>query len=255
MPTDKLTIDTPEQVHLEFVLADIGSRFMAVLADLIIQILLVVGVTVMDQFVLHGSVSRALAGFQMWLLAILGFLGFVVYWGYYAIFEALWNGQPPGKRLGGIRVIKDSGRRINDFEDIGRNLMRVEDELQGFYGFGLIVMVLNSRNRRIGDFVAGTLVVHDKRLREPELFFNSGQQKKDFVIHQAARLGAGEIELIETFLSRRLDIPAEVRRQSAARIAALIGSKLGLANTARPASDEDFLELIVKEFRDRAQYR
>jgi len=61
--------------------------------------------------------------------------------------------------------------------------------------------------------------------------------------------------LIETFLARRLDIPPEVRRQSALRIADMICSRLGIDPQTRPADTENFLELIVREFRDRAQYR
>ena len=59
------------------------------------------------------------------------FIGFAIYWGYFAIFEILWKGQTPGKRFAGIRVIKESGRPINAFEAIGRNLMRAVDVYAG----------------------------------------------------------------------------------------------------------------------------
>ena len=55
------------------------------------------------------------------------FVIFVLFYGYYAIFEAVWNGQTPGKRLARIRVIKDSGRPITPAESVGRNLMRIVD--------------------------------------------------------------------------------------------------------------------------------
>ena len=80
---DKLTIETPEQIPLEFPLAGIGSRFLAIALDMLIQVL-------------------------GWLLLI----AFVLYAGYYALFEIFWNGQTPGKRLVRIRVIGDSGRPI-----------------------------------------------------------------------------------------------------------------------------------------------
>lgn len=250
MPSDKLTIDTPEQVHLEFVLADIGSRFMAVFADMLI--LAVVGLML---FLVTAMAAVGAGSFRIWIFAIMIFLGFCIFWGYYAIFEALWNGQTPGKRWAGIRVIKETGRPINAFEAIARNLIRVIDLVPGIYAVGIVTMLLNSKNRRLGDFVAGTLVVHDKKSQEGDLFFNTPQQAPEMTVYQAGQLGAAEVELIETFLARRLDIPMEVRRQSAIRIADMISAKLGIDPAARPADTENFLELVVKEFRNRAQYR
>ncbi|HEY6251453.1 MAG TPA: RDD family protein, partial [Candidatus Angelobacter sp.] len=192
---------------------------------------------------------------QVWVEAVLIFILFCIYWVYYAAFEALWNGQTPGKRWAGIRVIKETGRAINAFEAITRNLVRAIDFIPGIYAVGIVTMLLNSKNRRLGDFAAGTLVVHDRKSSESDLFFNTTEKKGDFAIYQAGRLGVPEVELIETFLARRLDIPLEVRQQSAARIADMICMKLGIDPHARPADTENFLELIVREFRDRAQYR
>ena len=248
---DKLTIDTPEQVHLEFTLAGIGSRFMATFLDTLIQ-LVVYGVLIISVllFALNPFTGRA----PMWVLAIFFFVVFCVYWGYYAIFEIVWKGQTPGKRWAGIRVIKESGRPITPFEAIARNLMRVVDWLPSLYGVGVVTMLLNSQNRRLGDFVAGTLVVHETSDRETTLFFNTGE-KAEFLFPQAAGLNLQEAELIETFLARRLDIPRDVRQQNALRIAEMISARLGISPDARPADNETFLELMVKEFRNRAKYR
>lgn len=255
MPTDRLTIDTPEQVHLEFVLADIGSRFMAVFADFVIQAVLYIVLIIIDETALHGTIFSKLDTYQVWIVAAIIFGIFCIYWGYYAVFEALWNGQTPGKRWAGIRVIKENGRPINAFEAIGRNLIRIVDQLPGIYAVGIVTMLLNSKNRRLGDFVAGTIVVHERKAKESDLFFNTPERSTEYSLYQAGQLGVPEVELIETFLARRLDIPLEVRQQSAARIAAMIGAKLGIDPQSRPSNNEDFLELIVKEFRNRAQYR
>src|SRR5579862_4076140 len=110
----------------------------------------------------HGTRS-------IWWEAIVSLVGFCINWGYYAIFEALWKGQTPGKRWAGIRVIKDSGRPINAFEAIARNLVRAVDFLPLFYGVGVITMLLNAKNRRLGDYVAGTLVVHESSDRESNI--------------------------------------------------------------------------------------
>jgi uncharacterized RDD family membrane protein YckC len=249
---DKLTIDTPEQVHLEFVLAGVGSRFMAALLDTLIQVLLYAVILAIGlAFVFAG---RIFSDSPKWVVAIVIFAFFIINWGYYALFEIFWQGQTPGKRWAGIRVIKDSGRPINVFESISRNLVRVVDWFPVLYGVGVVTMLLNAKHRRLGDFVAGTLVVHETSDRESSLFFNTSGSS-EFVLPQAAQLSLQEAELIETFLARRLDIPPEVRRLNGERIAAMVSERLGIAPDSRPADNENFLELLVKEFRNRARYR
>ena len=252
MATDKLIIDTPEQVHLEFVLAGVGSRFMAAFLDIVIQIVLFLILILLT--LVWGSTGLFKGSRFIWWDALITLVSFCIYWGYYATFEALWKGQTPGKRWAGIRVIKDSGRPINAFEAIARNLVRVIDFLPVFYGVGVITMLLNPKHRRLGDFVAGTLVVHESSDRDSKIFFNTPTQT-EFALHQAAGLTLQEAELIETFLARRLEIPMEVRRASAQRIADMISLRLNIPPGSRPVDNENFLELMVREFRSRAQYR
>jgi len=253
--TDKLTIDTPEQVHLEFGLANLGSRFMAIFADTLIQFVAFLVLYIIDGIVLNGAMFSRVGTYRVWVRAVIILADFCVLWGYFAFFEALWKGQTPGKRWAGIRVIKETGRPIDTFEAIARNFLRAVDWFPGFYGVGIVTMLLNSKNRRLGDFVAGTLVVHDKTSKDSDLFFNTSRTKADMVLYQATRLSVQEIELIETFLARRLDIPSEVRKQNAVRIAEMIGAKLGIGVDSRPADNENFLELVVQEFRNHAQFR
>jgi uncharacterized RDD family membrane protein YckC len=252
MAIDKLTIDTPEQVPLEFMLAGIGSRFMAAFLDILIE-----AVVYLILFLL--TLLWASSGFlgrtrSIWWDAFVSLVAFCINWGYYAIFESLWKGQTPGKRWAGIRVIKDSGRPINTFEAIARNLVRFVDFLPLFYGVGVITMLLNAKHRRLGDYVAGTLVVHESSDREANVFFNT-PSRTEFTLHQAAGLTLQEAELIETFLARRLDIPPEVRRFNGQRIADMISARLQIPPESRPPDNENFLELMVREFRSRAQYR
>jgi uncharacterized RDD family membrane protein YckC len=249
---DKLTIDTPEQIHLEFMLAGIGSRFMAAFLDTAIEVGLYLALFLLS---LLWTTGGLLGGNRsIWWDAFLTLIVFCINWGYFAIFEALWKGQTPGKRVAKIRVIKDSGRPINAFEALSRNLVRFIDFLPLFYGFGVVTMLLNAKHRRLGDYVAGTLVVHESSDSEAKIFFNT-PARTEFTLHQAAGLTLQEAELIETFLARRLDIPVEVRRINAQRIADMIGARLKIPAESRPADNENFLELMVGEFRSRAQYR
>lgn len=250
---DKLTIDTPEQVPLEFVLAGIGSRFMALFLDTVIQVAVLIVMYI-------AGCSIALAGVSLgkntaiWVVAIVFLVLWLTYFGYFALFEIFWKGQTPGKRWAGIRVIKDSGRPINTFEAISRNLLRIVDFMPSFYGVGVITMFLNSKHQRLGDFAAGTLVVHESSDRASSLFFNT-PEKTEFSFPQAVNLSPQEAELIETFLARRLDIPFEARQQSGRRIAEMISARIGIPPESRPADVENFLEVVLKEFRNRARYR
>ena len=233
-------------------LAGIGSRFMALFLDALIELVLYLILLALSLLWMAGGLfgpSRSI-----WWTAIVTLVIFCIYWGYYAIFEALWKGQTPGKRWAGIRVIKDSGRPINAFEAIVRNLMRAVDFFPFLYGVGVVTMLLNSKNRRLGDYVAGTIVVHETSDREPGLFFNT-PTRADFTLHQAAGLTVQEAELIETFLARRLEIPLGVRQLNGQRIAEMISARLGIPPESRPPDNESFLELLVREFRSRGQYR
>jgi uncharacterized RDD family membrane protein YckC len=253
---EHLTIDTPEQVALELPVAGIGSRFMALALDTVCQ-----GLIFLILVALLGGLSalNALSGIrigEVWGPALIVLLIFCLYWGYFAIFEIVWKGQTPGKRAAGIRVIKDSGRPIDALSAILRNLMRAIDLLPGMYGVGVVTMVLNRHSRRLGDFVAGTIVVHDKpaaRLAEMPIEPPPRAFEVPLTTH-AVRLSDGEVVLIETYLARRFEYAEGARGDAAARIVERISRRLGVA----PAHGEDpdlFLESLLRQARDAARYR
>src|ERR1700678_1103703 len=171
---DQLNIETPEQVDLRFPIAGIGSRFLALLADSVLQVVALVamffvfGLIVSAAPRVAGTTTMVNTGAK-WFIAAVGLFYFLLYWGYYSLFEAFWNGQTPGKRLLKIRVIKDSGRQITLFEALTRNLIRVIDMLPSFYLVGVITMLCNKEQKRLGDLVAGTIVVHERSEAQPLL--------------------------------------------------------------------------------------
>jgi uncharacterized RDD family membrane protein YckC len=97
-----------------------------------------------------------------WVYAIFGLVAAVFYWGYYVFFEMLWNGQSPGKRWVGLRVIRGDGTPITLSESLIRNLARLVDFLPAAYGIGIVTMFIDKQSRRLGDLAAGTLVVQDR---------------------------------------------------------------------------------------------
>jgi len=250
---DKLTIDTPEQIAIEFPLAGIGSRFLAIAFDSLLQLIGYFVLLLIAAFVLGGELRRLWPSAWNWSAAVFTLVVFCLYWGYYAFFETIWKGQTPGKRHAGIRVIKDTGRSITGFEALARNLLRVIDQFPGIYAVGCVTMFLNKRSKRLGDFVAGTVVVHEKKEEAAEPFFNL-QPGAQLPVYPVAKLSTTELALIETFLARRLDLSPEVRTATAQRIAERIAQKLELPVRPQP-DNEDFLEAVAKEYRDSLRYR
>jgi len=162
---EKLIIETPEQTAIEFPLAGIGSRFLAVLIDSLIQIAVLIILGLILVGVGFGFRSAGFAGSPtagVWIVAILIFIYFLLMYGYFILFESIWNGQTPGKRLTHIRVIKDSGQPITAIDAVGRNLLRLVDQLPFAYGFGVLCAWISPQSKRLGDYVAGTVVVHEK---------------------------------------------------------------------------------------------
>jgi uncharacterized RDD family membrane protein YckC len=253
---EPLRIETPEQVALELPVAGIGSRFLAVAVDTVLQLVLCV-TAVIGMIVVAPRLGARVADVpalaaQVGPAAIILFV-FCVYWGYFAFFETIWSGRTPGKRLAHIRVVKESGRGINVYEAITRNILRAIDFLPMWYGVGVVVMMFNRNSRRIGDYVAGTLVVHDR------LAIGLRPTRSPAVPHAGAgeafaRMTTEELVLIETYLQRRTELEPSVRDQMAEQITDRILRKTGLSREpGRPI--DDFLESAARGIRDNARFR
>lgn len=266
---DQLTIETPEQVAIRFPLAGVGSRFLALLADSVIQfvgygILLVIFVILASN--LPKSTAPVGAGAEKWAMAFLIIVAFLLYWGYFTLFEAFWNGQTPGKKLCKLRVIRDSGRQITLFESMTRNFLRIVDDLPGFYAVGVITMWCNRQNKRLGDLAAGTLVVHERAAEaplwtgavsrtitahvfaeapaEPPISPNPVELPADAV----ARLTADDLNVIDHFFARAIDIDVARRVELAERLAQQMTARMGVEMPAN-ATPERVLESIARILR------
>ena len=239
-PIEKLTIQTPEQTALDFEVAGIGSRFIALAYDVLIQALIGIVIGIVGVFAIGRMVGVAPRA-SLWGGAVLVLTYFFLYFGYYPLFEILWNGQTPGKRKAGIRVIKDSGRPLTPAETIGRNLMRIVDWLPLFYGVGIVTAFFTKGSKRLGDLVVGSLVVRETSLRDlkpawqivPESATTTGSSLGPL---GAERLSADECALIDSFLSRRSALESHVRYRMAEEVLRRLRPKLTLppGNTVSP---------------------
>jgi uncharacterized RDD family membrane protein YckC len=268
-------IETPEQVELAYSVAGVGSRFVAALLDgLIIGAFFFFELIAMVMIGAASTVSPAAGSLTetagKWFIAFVVFVNFAIVWGYFALFEAYWHGQTPGKRTMKLRVIKDSGRQITLFEALARNLLRVVDYLPSLYLVGVITMLCNKRNQRLGDLVAGTIVVHE-RLDEPSLLYQTsstlaapvgfaaqpmGQEMvlpwgqavtAMFPADAVAKLDAQDLVVIETFFSRMLDLPMETRAAVAYRMVTQMAAKMGV--TVPEGNPERALESMAYQMR------
>jgi len=240
--SEKLTIDTPEQIALEFPLASAGSRFLALAIDTLVQAggFLLLGIVALIARLL-GATGASIAG--TWALAAVVLLAFLLYYGYYALFEMFWNGQTPGKRAIRLRVITTSGRPISAYDALLRNLLRIVDQLPGIYTVGLLSVFFTERNQRLGDLAADTVVVHEQPIARHETPVDITRARRG-----AARLTVEEIAVIETFLARRDSLPDHLRDRTARAIAARVRARLTI-DSDPPIRDETLLEEIAAEFR------
>ncbi len=250
-------------------LAGIGSRFVALLVDMLIWLAAVVVLSVASWFLRPavGAFSRLSA---QWAAAVYVFALFLLNWGYFTLFEAFWNGQTPGKRVAGIRVIQRSGRAIGLFESMARNFIRYIDQIPFCYAVGAIAMFSTRQHQRLGDLAAGTLVVRD-RVQEAPLWAETGARtltgpafaaaahtvglkaRASLDASGIAKLSFADLEILESFFARRLDLPVPIRQALGERIALALKAKSGLEPLAG-MSVEEFLEAAAHQLRDAVRF-
>lgn len=158
----QVEIETPEHVAIGYDLADLGSRFTALLLDALIMFVAVL-VLWLGVPLLVGQFGELPAVVFGWGGGVLILLGFALVWGYFVYFEGLRDGQTPGKRMLGIRVIHDGGYPLTFRGAAVRNLLRIIDiQPVPSWLVGGLVMLLHPRTQRLGDLAAGSVVVRER---------------------------------------------------------------------------------------------
>ncbi len=215
--SDRLTLETPERVAVELDLAGVGHRAIAWLVDALIQFLAWMALLLVSTSFLTRPAweeFQALAGVAQALVTV---SVFAINWGYHVAFEIAWAGRSPGKRLAGIRVVKPDGSPEGPLEAVLRNLARAVDVLPVAYVVGLTTMALTPTQRRLGDLVAGTVLVKERA-------FDLSRYDRPKTAAPAATAGptltAATYELVRGFLSRRDGLEPEARRRVAAQLVA-----------------------------------
>ena len=158
----ELTILSPEKTILSYRLAGVGARAGAQFIDALVVFAIIFAASLG-----LGLLSSVLPGLLNGLImAVLQVGIFLTLFLYFILLEGLWNGCTVGKKVLGLRVRMADGTPITFFAAISRNLLRPGDFIPFFYFAGLMAMVCNPRSQRLGDLVAGTVVVYEKRPNE-----------------------------------------------------------------------------------------
>jgi uncharacterized RDD family membrane protein YckC len=228
---------TPEAVTIAVDVAGLGSRMIAWLIDSLIQLAIVLPI------VLGVGAGNLADGPE---LVVVSLVIFLIVWGYYPIFEVLWQGRTPGKRAQRIRVIRTDGQPANGAAILVRNLIRILDVILLPF-LAVISMLVTSRAQRLGDLAAGTMVVREPRFSEPETI--RLPSRADLPVVDATGLSEREYDVIRSFLARRSSLDPTARWRLAAQLAASVRGRVGLLPDGVP--DEAMLEAVAQSYRRR----
>jgi uncharacterized RDD family membrane protein YckC len=231
---DRYTLETPENIEVEFELAGLGSRFCAILIDslLIGLVLLVLVVSVLllglAAVPVLGRSGPGAGRWYEWLLALAwAIVAALVFDGYFIFFELVMRGQTPGKSVMKVRVLRDDGTPIAVNEVLVRNILRLVDFLPAGYAVGAVVMFVSPLCKRLGDIAAGTIVV-----KEGQLDYRASADKKKQLVSAAVAVPNSELtpeerRVLAGFLQRRAELLPEARTALAQRLARPLYEKYG----------------------------
>jgi uncharacterized RDD family membrane protein YckC len=250
---DRITVATPEGIELTLALAGAGSRYIAAVIDLALQLVLIVLAALAAFALVGGGVGDAL--FAMAVFAALYL--------YNILFEVLAAGRTPGKRLTHLRVVRAQGAPVDLPASAIRNLVRLIDLLPGAYLVGLLSILLTERNQRLGDLAAGTLVIRETGVRRRTGWRRRRARRRsssadttlpsrpDTTVASAAASGwdvsavsADELGAVRRFLERRESLDEEARVQLARRLER--GLRAKVAGAPAELGAETFLEELAR---------
>ena len=256
---NKFKLQTPESVELEFTLAGIGSRAYALVIDfiilgLILILLLLIGAIVgfmISDILKNFGISEGKIG--LWIFAIQILIIFVTYVGYFVFFETVWQGQTPGKRYVKIRVIQDNGRTLKLQQATLRALLRPIDDI---LFIGVLLIVFSKQEKRVGDWVAGTLVIQEEKStatahfslsEEAYILANELQLEADI-----SRLLPEDFAVIRKYLQRREQMFLQAKNELSRKLAYQIQNIIALEEIPEEITANLFLEAVYLAYQQQS---
>jgi uncharacterized RDD family membrane protein YckC len=230
--TDEIRLETPEQIDVDLELAGLGTRFVAQLIDWVIKgtvalAVFLLGVIVAGSMGLDSDLERA----SPVVVALVVALVYALFQGYDVYFEVRHNGQTPGKKSTGIRVIRDGGAAVDFRSSCVRNLLAPADFLPGCFLLGAALVLFTSRHQRLGDLAAGTLVIRERALEAPgdlsRLVEELATSEHVFSASHLAACPPADRALLRSFLLRLDEMDAPGRDRLALKLADVFLHKTG----------------------------
>jgi uncharacterized RDD family membrane protein YckC len=247
-------ISTPENVELHLEMAGLGNRILACLIDTAITyacLAVVLGIALglcwlLESMHLPWQQATML---NIYVISATVMLSFILLLGYFIYFEARWQGQTPGKRIMRIRVVDENGAPVSMSSVWIRNLVRNVDE--GLFLIGLLFIMFDKKERRLGDFAGATLVIRERRM-ESLVVKATFPESKSLVHHiDAGRINPEEYQIVASFLARRNKLDKTARQILAGQLKDYLTAKVsdGQMNSDNP---EVFLEAVYFAYQERA---
>ncbi len=204
-----LEVETPEHVVLDYEIAGVGSRALAAIIDSLILALWTVSLMVVFGLTFEHDT---------WAGALFLLLYFASLWGYFTFFEGFRQGQTPGKRRVGLRVVLDTGHPVTFGAAAVRNILRAADFLPPPDLTGALFVAIHPRAKRLGDLVAGTVVVRDRPTESP-VDIVSGPSDQSIEDAGIPELSEEEFRLLREYIDRSNELAPDVARRFGARLA------------------------------------
>jgi uncharacterized RDD family membrane protein YckC len=239
-------VETPEHVRFRYQLAGPARRIIAYVIDLFVRGAIVLAIAMVAS--LGGALGpEGVAGFGLGAVLV---VVFVVEWGYYVLLETLTAGRSVGKRAMRLRVVKQGGLPLGFGDSVLRNLLRAADFLPNLYAIGLLVMGNDRWFRRLGDMVAGTLVISEERIRmQQALRINPEPTAAELSrLPERPPLSPGDVEAIELFLRRAGELSPARENELAEMVAPIYARRMGV----RYRDAARFLALIYHRATERS---
>jgi uncharacterized RDD family membrane protein YckC len=260
--SDDIRIETPEQIDLSLEIAGLGSRFVAKVLDWLIKgaILFVVGLLVVTVLGLLGATFSGKT-VSVLLLVLLVALSYALLLGFDIYYEVRHNGQTPGKRFAGIRVLREGGAPLDFRSACVRNLLRMADLLPLCYLLGGLIALLNRRGQRLGDMAAGTIVIRERTVQPPAEL--DGQIKSlalegvAFTAEQVNACSPGDRHILRSFFQRYEEMEEQPRYQLAERLREAFLKKMPsqpAAAIVEEARAEAFLATLYRDLESWAKH-
>ncbi len=250
---NRINLETPESVELEYTLAGIGSRAYALVIDylvlgstlflsVVIAIFLSYQITASDSFLSSDEQGKLL----QWVWAIEALIAFTIYVGYFVFFETIWQGQTIGKKKAKIRVIADDGKPVSIGKSSLRALLRPIDD---FFFIGVFFIALGKKEKRIGDLIAGTIVIQEEFTSNKHPNFEFTEEAKQLALKlrietDVARLSPENFVILGDYLEYRNQMIPQAKRQLALKLAGQIKNIMELEVLPKDATADCFIEAV-----------